>query len=142
MAIFAVIILWQVNLTGWIPNTILLAALIVLAWINFRRAGWQGAAGALKEELAVVRARCERLEDQNTALTRDNSDLRAKVDLTPIQNGLASLSVLVGNQYTETTKILTEITRVLVGIQGRLSAFAVDELPPRDRSMHGPRKHE
>ena len=135
MAIFQ-IVTWFGSLefsdfAPWISTGILTALSCVLAYYNAKGSKWQGAAQALEKELGAVRGRCERLEAQNTQLTKDNSELQAKVDLTPIRDGLANLTHLTADQYAQTSKAFIEVTKILHGIEKRLAAFSGEILPPR-----------
>ena len=114
-----------------ISAAILTAFNCLLAYLNIRGGRWRGVAQAFEKERDAVKMRCDRLSTENRQLLAENGELRAKVDLTPIRDGLASLHHLTAEQYTQTGKALTEITRVLLGIEQRLAAFSGDVLPPR-----------
>lgn len=124
MVIYALLI-WQITIPsffGWLPTTVLTVALIILTVLNSRQVRWKGAAEALEVELTTVRERCERLDDANKRLLGENGELRAKVDLTPIKQELLAVHKTITDQYQNTTRALTEMTKVLITLEQKISA--------------------
>jgi predicted negative regulator of RcsB-dependent stress response len=73
--------------------TLTLAALNAYQWYRSSEAKhWQGASTAYKEELEIVRQRCERLESENKEFLSINAKLLARTDLSVLDMKLNDAS--------------------------------------------------
>jgi hypothetical protein len=100
-----------------------LAAVLLAAYVLFR----SRTPGILKDELEVTRAKCQRLEEDNSTLIAAShqkdveiADLKAKTDLTDIQKTQREILVLCST----TAKSLESVSRTLERISSSLPLVA------------------
>ena len=124
----------------------ILGAINVYQLYKSREAGtWKGAANAYEAELGIVRARAERLTEENKELNRQVTELQARTDLTQLARdsteqhagivlALKELSESSARQHAQVSHLMAEQVKMFMGLQSH-TASAFEQVAEQFRAI-------
>lgn len=82
---------------------------------------WQGTAAAYKEELVIVRERCQRIEDTSAGQAKEISVLRARTDLESLKSETSQVAKLLASEGKRAQEAHEAILHGLEGLAGAVT---------------------
>jgi hypothetical protein len=126
--------------------TVILGSLNAYQLYKSREAGtWRGAANAYEAELKIVRARAERLTEENKELNRQVTELQARTDLSQLARdsteqhagiviALRELSESSARHHAQVSQLMTEQVKMFMGLQSH-TASAFEQVAEQFRTI-------